>query len=101
MLAGVAACGLACTWVPLTPEGERVEVLPEGAASSCEQLGQTRVRTTDRIWIFARGEAKVLEEQASLARNEAARMGGNAVSPVEPSGGAERLFGVYRCPGRR
>lgn len=100
VLAGAGACGLACTWVPLTPEGERVEVLPEGAAASCERLGQTRVQTTTRIWIFARSEARVREEQESLARNEAARMGGNAVSPVEAAEGGARLFGVHRCSSR-
>jgi hypothetical protein len=98
LLLGSAAGGLACTWVPLTAEGEQVELLPEGAGA-CEHVGQTRVRTTPRVWIFARRDRKVDEEQTALARNEAARMGGNAVAPLEPShADGERLFGVYRCP---
>jgi hypothetical protein len=98
LLLGSGAGSLACTWVKLTPEGERVELLEEGV-HTCEHVGQTRVQTTPRVWIFARRDRKIDEEQTALARNEAARMGGNAVVPLEsPGADGERLFGVYRCP---
>lgn len=100
VLAVIAAGALACTWVPLTPEGNLVELLPAESTSSCEQIGQTRSRTTTRVGIFARSETRVREEQVALARNEAARMGANAVTPLGPPEGGERLFGVYRCPAR-
>jgi hypothetical protein len=91
--------GSGCTWVPLTPEGEQIRVLEPESIGECERLGRTRSRTGTAVGPFRRKGSKVLEEQTSLARNEAARMGGNAISIEGPPEDGEQVFGVYRCNG--
>jgi hypothetical protein len=49
------------------------------------------------VLIFARTQRKVHEELESLARNEAATMGGNAVAPTGEPAEGRQSFDVYRC----
>ena len=95
----VALLTVGCTWVPVTPEGKQVQTLTPEAARSCERLGRTTSKVADHVWIFARNERAVREELVSLARNEAALMGGDAVAPETSPEGGRQSFGVYRCRG--
>lgn len=104
-LAAIAAAALlavaalaGCTWVDLTNEGRGVRVASAAEVEGCERLGATHSKTSDTVWIFARSDAKVKSELESLARNEAAAMGGDAIVPTGPvSEGGRRSFDVYRC----
>ncbi len=98
LLVGWAALvGSGCTWVRVSPEAEGVRLVSPERASSCERIGSAHSRTSTAVGPFARAPKKIREEQASLARNEAARMGGNAISPEGPAEDGEQAFGVYRC----
>jgi hypothetical protein len=99
----ISACTLllaaACAWVPLDPGAEAVAVRSLDEVATCERLGKTSTRTLDHIGPVGRRESKIEEELAHLARNEAVRMGGNVVAPLEPTVvDGERRFGIYRCP---
>lgn len=88
----------ACSWVPLSTEGEAVSVLAASEAANCERLGQTSSKVPHKVGFLKRTESKQAEELATLARNEAANMGGNAiVAAGEPEEGQQRFI-VYRCP---
>jgi hypothetical protein len=93
--AGVLA--LACTWVKLTPGGEAVRVAKEDQVGGCETKGRTHAQTTDRVVVFARSAAKIQAELESLARNEAALMGGDAIVPAGPIERGRQTFDVYLC----
>ena len=86
-----------CTWVQLTGEGEKVVVL-EKAFSGCKKLGTTTSTGKADIASVDRNEKKVATELATLARNQAATMGGNVVvaqGPVTEEG--RQTFAVYHC----
>jgi hypothetical protein len=100
MRRGIALAGalaLACTWVKLTPGGEAVRVAKEGEASGCETKGRTHAQTTDRVLIFARSARTIEAELESLARNEAALMGGDTIVPASAVAGGRQTFDVYLC----
>jgi hypothetical protein len=96
-LALLAPLQLGCAWVSLTSGGEKVRVLERSQAADCQRLGHTTSQTTDRALIFARLDRTVNEELRSLARNEAAHMGGDAVVPVDMAKEGRQSFDVYRC----
>ena len=97
-LFGLAGLALpACSWVPLDPEADAVGVLSESAAAVCERIGEARTRTRAQVGPFGRSPVKLREEHEALARNEAARMGGDAVALVDAPNDGEHVFGVYRC----
>jgi len=95
----IAVAVLGCHWVPLTEGGARVRLLRSEQAAECEEIGTVNAKTSDRVIIFARTERKVREELESLARNEAAEMGGDAVVPIGRIETGRQSFAVHRCPG--
>lgn len=89
----------ACTWVDLTQEGEKVNVLNTTEVAQCKHLGQTTVSTKDKVAGVRRHQNAIDYELISLARNAAARMGGDSIvaDTVEENG--QQSFLVYRCQG--
>jgi hypothetical protein len=94
----LAAILSACTWVRLTEQGKGVRIVQASEVETCRKVGHATAQTTDRFAIFARTDRKIDEEIAFLARNEAARMGGNAIVPSGARSDGRQAFEVYRCP---
>jgi Domain of unknown function (DUF4156) len=92
-----AALLAACRWVPLTVEGEQVRVANAAEVEGCQDLGRVTGKTTLTVGPLARNEQKVAAEVEALARNEAAKMGANAIVPTGPLDWDEREYATYRC----
>jgi len=86
-----------CTWVKLTPDGDKVRVLSESEISSCKKLGKTTTSLKDKIAGINRNAEKVEKEMQTLARNSAADMGGDTVVPVTEVENGKQTFDVYKC----
>ncbi|MFT5140828.1 MAG: hypothetical protein ACI9H8_000055 [Lysobacterales bacterium] len=87
----------ACSWVKATPEAESVLVKTAEVTTDCERKGKVNVSLKDRIAGFDRKSTKVAKELATLARNEAAVMGGNTVVAESEVTDGRQEFGVYLC----
>ena len=74
-----------------------MHVATAGEIAGCTTKGLTHAQTTDRVLIFARREQTIQHELESLARNEAALMGGDAIVPASPVERGRQTFDVYRC----
>jgi hypothetical protein len=100
LLLVAAVLGLmACSWVKLSPEGEKVRVLAPTEVSSCKKIGKTTVSVADNVAGLERKEHIVKENLETLARNAAPDMGGDTVVPAEPIKDGKQTFDVYRCVG--
>ncbi len=88
---------MGCAWVPLTEEGEDVQVIANNEVSDCERVGNTKARVLRKVWFVPRREAVVQEELATLARNEGGKLGGNTVTPMGAERDGKREFAVYVC----
>ena len=98
ILTAVALLAGGCTWVKPTPEGEGVHVGTVTEVAICKKLGATHAKTSTKAAIFTRSGKKVDSELETLARNEAAEMGGDTIVPQGPtSSEGRRSFDVYRC----
>lgn len=87
----------ACTWVKLTPEGEKVRVSDAGAVESCTKKGKTTVSLKADIAGIERNNEKVKIELETLARNAAVDMKGDTVVPAGKIANGKQTFDVYRC----
>lgn len=87
----------ACTWVELTPEGNKVRVLGKSEVSSCKHLGSTTVSVKATLVGADRVEAKVKEELEILARNAASDLRGDTVVAVTAIKDGKQTYSVYRC----
>mgnify|MGYP003596736640 FL=1 len=89
-----------CSWVSLSPGGERVRLMKPEEVTVCQKLGRTTATTSTTVLGFiGRGYPTVAEEVQHLGRNEAAKMGGDSIAPEGGIEGGRQVFGVYRCIG--
>jgi hypothetical protein len=100
LMCGCTVATLGCTWVSPTAEGGNVRVLQANATADCEKISTVTAKTADRALVFARSDRKVREELETLARNEAAEAGGDAIVPLGTPTYGRQSFAVYRCPRR-
>ena len=87
----------ACTWVKPTDAGAKVVVADGSGVSNCERKGQVESALKSRVGAFERNATKVAGELETLARNEAAKMGGDTVVAESNVRDGKQTFGVYRC----
>ncbi|MBP7712549.1 MAG: DUF4156 domain-containing protein [Gammaproteobacteria bacterium] len=89
-----------CSWVTLSPGGERVRLMKPEEVTVCQKLGRTTATTSTTVLGFiGRSYPTVAEEVQQLGRNEAAKMGGDSIAPEGGIEGGRQTFGVYRCIG--
>lgn len=86
----------ACSGIKLTDEGEKVRVLDPSEVASCRELGKTNTAVTSRV-IVNRPAETVSKELRVIARNSAARMGGDTIVPLTVIEDGSQTFVVYKC----
>jgi hypothetical protein len=86
-----------CSWVPLTDAGAEVRLVDAVTARDCTRVGGVTANTRDRVAGLSRVEEKQAEELQALARNEAARLGANAVVPVSDIEEGSQQFDALVC----
>lgn len=98
--AAIALGTSACTWVELTPSGRGVRSALAAEVADCQKVGQTRTTVVSRLVFVDRSHTKVALELTTLARNEAATLGANAVVASGPIERGSQSFDIYRCDDR-
>ncbi len=87
----------ACAWVNPTVSGNSVRVAYDGNVSGCRDAGTVSVSVTDKVGFYHRSELKVRDELETMARNEAANLPADTITPLsEPADGSQR-FQAYVC----
>jgi len=87
----------ACTWVELTPEGEKVRVLSLSEVQSCKKKGKTTVSLKDKIAGIERNKKKVQKELEMLGRNSAVSINGDTIVATSDVMDGKQAFDIYRC----
>jgi len=87
----------ACAGLDLTAEGEKVRVLDPSEVSSCRELGKTNTSVTDTVVGVERPDDTIAKELRIIARNGAARMGGDTIVPLTIMEAGQQTFVVYKC----
>lgn len=96
-VATTLAVASACTWVEPTSGGKSVTVAKPEHVATCQRLGQTNTTTKARVGFIVRNREKVATELATLARNDAAAMGGDTVVAQNAPMDGTQSFAIYRC----
>ncbi len=87
-----------CNHVPLDPEAEGVSAVGVDSVEGCKRLGKSRTKVLAKVLFVKRSQEKMARELATLARNQAVEMGGNAVVAESEVVDGRQSFGVYACP---
>lgn len=90
----------ACSFVSLNPQAQNVTVLPQtDNFGNCKLLGNTNVSIWSKAATF-QSQQSAESQLDTLARNEAATMGGNTVTPNSQIKNGQRSYNVYNCPAK-
>jgi hypothetical protein len=95
-IASAALMLSACSSLKLTEDGEKVRVLEPAEISSCKDLGATNISVTDHV-IFELPADTVAEQLRIVARNSAARRGGDTIVPLTVIEDGHQTFLIYKC----
>ena len=87
----------ACTWVEPTKESSGVTLVKLFNVNSCKKLGSTTATVTQNFGPVTRDDDVVMEELITLAKNRAAKMGGDSIVAQEPVVDGSMSFDIYRC----
>lgn len=87
----------ACTWVKLTPDGEKVRILSAEEVSNCKRVGQTTSTTSSKLAGIKRHENAILDELKTLARNSAINLEGDTIVADGEMENGQQTYQVYRC----
>jgi hypothetical protein len=90
----------ACAFVDLSPEGEKVRILDSNEVATCKNLGKTTASTQEKALGVRRHDKAINNELTSLARNTAAKMGGDTIVAESPEAGGKQTFLIYKCVGQ-
>lgn len=97
LAAGMAAVLGGCSFVTVDPGAKDVLVLKAERTKDCERLGQTRVSVATQIGFIKRGKPAIAENLETLARNSAAEMGGDTITPETEVNEGKQTFGIFDC----
>ena len=86
----------ACSSLKLTDGGEKVRVLDPAEISTCKNMGRTNTSVTARV-VIERPADTIAKELGIVARNSAARMGGDTIVPLTVIENGQQTFVVYKC----
>ncbi len=87
----------ACQWVKPTEGGDQVSLVKRTHIVNCEKLGSTTSRVKEKVGIVKRKERKVVDELVTLAKNEAAGLGGDTIVASGALQAGAQAFDIYRC----
>ena len=86
-----------CTWVKVSEEGAQVRVVQPHELGGCKRLASTTSKGVDHIMAAKRIDEVVERELRDMARNEAARIGGDTIVAESTIEDGRQTFGVYKC----
>ncbi|HET6655275.1 MAG TPA: DUF4156 domain-containing protein [Gammaproteobacteria bacterium] len=90
----IAGCG---NWVEVKPQARDVAILEPAQAAHCQFLGKSEAAVLNEAGFLPRNPQAINADLVNIARNDAAKMGGNAVAPLSPRDHGNQTFGIYRC----
>jgi len=86
-----------CSLVKLSPQADQVRLMTAQSASHCRILGTTTVSVMNSVFFVDRDRKKIQGELEIMARNSAAKMGGDTASPDNGPIDGEQSYTVYQC----
>ncbi len=93
----VALTLTSCATVKPTPGSETVQLITQEAGAQCQRLGSASAQVLDEVAFLPRGDAPMADELLVLAKNEAVKMGGNAVATAGEIVDGTRSYIVFLC----
>jgi hypothetical protein len=97
------SAGLAgCTWVTQSPEALKANIVMVDAAGAaqCQRVATNQLSVADHLGDLQRMPDDVEHDLRTMAINQAATVGADAVAPVSDLKGGTQSWALLRCNGK-
>ena len=84
-------------WVAPSPDARHVAVLNGVDVGNCRLLSRTDLSVPDKLGNLQRMPDDMQMDLQTLAKNQAATAGGDAVAPLTVQDGGKQSWGIYNC----
>lgn len=99
-MAGLGVSLAGCSWIDVTPEAERVRIVPQDRVSDCTLRGTINAATKAEVIGLTRNNRVVTDEVDNLARLEAVDLNADTLVALGPVDRGARTYRAYRCLAR-
>ncbi len=91
-----------CTWVTQSPEALKadVAVVDAAGAAQCQRIATNQLSVADHLGTLQRMPEDVEQDLRTMAINQAATVGADAVAPVSDLKGGTQSWALLRCNGK-
>jgi hypothetical protein len=91
-----------CTWVTQSPEALKADVMVVDAAGAaqCQRIAANQLSVADHLGTLQRMPEDVEHDLRTMAINQAATVGADAVAPVSDLKGGVQTWALLRCNGK-
>jgi hypothetical protein len=89
-----------CSWVTPSPDamGADIAVVDATTATHCQLLTQNQLTVDAKLGVLQRMPSDVDHDLQTMAINQAAAVGANAVAALSPDKDGVQTWGIYKCP---
>lgn len=89
-----------CSWVTPNPDamGADIAVVDASTATHCQLLTQNQLTVDAKLGVLQRMPSDVDHDLQTMAINQAATVGANAVAALSPDKDGVQTWGIYKCP---
>jgi hypothetical protein len=91
-----------CTWVTQSPEALKADiaVVDAAGAAQCQRIAANQLSVADHLGTMQRLPEDVEHDLRTMAINQAATVGADAVAPVGDLKGGTQTWALLRCEGK-
>lgn len=91
-----------CTWVTQSPEALKADIVVVDAAGAarCQRIAANQLSVADHLGDLKRMPDDVEHDLRTMAINQAATVGADAVAPVSDLNGGVQTWALLRCEGK-
>lgn len=87
-----------CSWIDIDPKADQVKLMTIGDIQACQKMGEVQSHVMDKVGFIERDKEAIVENLVDLAKNEAVKLGGNALVPASTLKDGKMRFWLYNCP---
>ncbi len=88
-----------CTWVTPSPDAQaaNIRVLDSTSVAHCQLLTKNQLTVDAKLGVLERDPSDVSHDLQTMAINQAASVGADAVAADGPAKEGKQVWGLYRC----
>jgi len=89
---------IGCTWVNENKAGRSIDITVIDQVKNCKKVGSIKASVKHKVGFVPRNNDKITRELQVLAKNEAVKIGANAIVANHAPTNGKQSYQAFACP---